>query len=112
MAAVTILFTQEPPRIPASECATLAVRIELDTRGAGRCNAGSELAGKPRVARRPVNPMHLVDTTLFYSPTSGGIRRYLNAKHAWLQANTTWEHTMVVPGPEDRVDRGDVCTLG
>jgi len=55
--------------------------------------------------------MHLVDTTLFYSPTSGGIRRYLNAKHAWLKANTAWEHTIVVPGPEDRVDRGDVCTL-
>src|SRR5882757_9880785 len=86
-------------------------RIELDTRGAERCNAGSELAGKPRVARRPVNPMHLVDTTLFYSPTSGGIRRYLDAKHAWLKAHTTWEHTIVVPGPEDRVDRGDVCAL-
>ena len=55
--------------------------------------------------------MHLVDTTCL-SPTSGGIRRYLNAKHAWLKANTAWEHTIVVPGPEDRVDRGDVCTLG
>jgi alpha-1,6-mannosyltransferase len=75
------------------------------------CNAGSELAGKPRVARHPVNPMHLVDTTLFYSPTSGGIRRYLNAKHAWLKAHTAWEHSIVVPGSEDRVDRGDVCTL-
>ena len=51
--------------------------------------------------------MHLVDTTLFYSPTSGGIRRYLNAKHAWLKAHTAWEHSIVVPGPEDRVDRGD-----
>jgi alpha-1,6-mannosyltransferase len=55
--------------------------------------------------------MHLVDTTLFYSPTSGGVKRYLNAKHAWLKAHTSWEHTMVVPGPEDRVDRGGVCTL-
>jgi alpha-1,6-mannosyltransferase len=56
--------------------------------------------------------MHLVDTTLFYSPTSGGIKRYLDAKHAWLAAHTSWEHTMVVPGPEDRIDRGGVCTLG
>ncbi|HET9388346.1 MAG TPA: glycosyltransferase [Steroidobacteraceae bacterium] len=55
--------------------------------------------------------MHLVDTTIFYSPTSGGVKRYLNAKHAWLQANTAWEHTIVVPGPEDQVDRGGVCTL-
>ena len=56
--------------------------------------------------------MHLVDTTLFYSPTSGGVKRYLDAKHAWLQAHTSWEHTIVVPGPEDRVDRGGTCTLG
>jgi alpha-1,6-mannosyltransferase len=56
--------------------------------------------------------MHLVDTTLFYSPTSGGIKRYLDAKHAWLAAHTSWEHTMVVPGPEDRIDRGGICTLG
>jgi alpha-1,6-mannosyltransferase len=55
--------------------------------------------------------MHLVDTTLFYSPTSGGVKRYLDAKHAWLSAHTSWEHTIVVPGPEDRVDRGNVCTL-
>jgi len=55
--------------------------------------------------------MHLVDTTIFYSPTSGGVKRYLNAKHAWLQANTAWEHTIVVPGPKDQVDRGGVCTL-
>jgi alpha-1,6-mannosyltransferase len=55
--------------------------------------------------------MHLVDTTLFYSPTSGGIKRYLDAKHAWLAAHTSWEHTIVVPGPDDRVDRGGVSTL-
>ena len=55
--------------------------------------------------------MHLVDTTLFYSPTSGGVKRYLDAKHAWLMAHTTWEHTIVVPGPEDRIERSGVCTL-
>jgi len=56
--------------------------------------------------------MHLVDTTLFYSPTSGGVKRYLDAKHAWLSSHTSWEHTIVVPGPEDRADRGGICTLG
>lgn len=55
--------------------------------------------------------MHLVDTTLFYSPTSGGVKRYLNAKHAWLAANTSWEHTIVVPGREDQFQRGGLCTL-
>ncbi|MDB6090794.1 MAG: hypothetical protein JWN85_3578 [Gammaproteobacteria bacterium] len=55
--------------------------------------------------------MHLVDTTLFYSPTSGGVKRYISAKHAWLRANTSWEHTIVVPGEEDHFERGEVCTL-
>src|ERR1700730_7440658 len=55
--------------------------------------------------------MHLVDTTLFYSPTSGGVKRYLSAKHAWLAAHTSWEHTIVVPGRDTQIERGAVCTL-
>jgi alpha-1,6-mannosyltransferase len=55
--------------------------------------------------------MHLVDTTLFHSPTSGGVKRYLSAKHAWLAAHTCWEHTLVVPGREAQLERGGVCTL-
>jgi len=56
------------------------------------------------------NP-HLVDTTLFFSPTSGGVRRYLTAKHAWLAAHSRWQHTLVVPGAVDRTERGGVCTI-
>jgi alpha-1,6-mannosyltransferase len=55
--------------------------------------------------------VHLVDTTLFYSPTSGGVKRYLNAKHAWLAAHSSWLHTIVVPGEENHMERGGVCTL-
>lgn len=55
--------------------------------------------------------MHLVDTTLFFSPTSGGVRRYLTAKHAWLAAHTSWRHTMVVPGDEHRFAPGEVTTI-
>jgi alpha-1,6-mannosyltransferase len=55
--------------------------------------------------------MHLVDTTLFYSPTSGGVRRYLSAKHAWLKAHTACKHTIVVPGDSFRVMPGDVTTV-
>jgi alpha-1,6-mannosyltransferase len=55
--------------------------------------------------------MHLVDTTLFYSPTSGGVKRYLTAKHAWLRANTSWKHTVVVPAREDHYEPGELCTL-
>jgi alpha-1,6-mannosyltransferase len=54
---------------------------------------------------------HLVDTTLFYSPTSGGVKRYLTAKHNWLAAHSRWQHTLVVPGERDRTERGGVCTL-
>jgi alpha-1,6-mannosyltransferase len=55
--------------------------------------------------------MHLVDTTLFYSPTSGGVKRYLSAKHHWLATRTSWEHTIVVPGRGLHFERGSVCTL-
>ena len=55
--------------------------------------------------------VHLVDATLFYSPTSGGVKRYLSAKHAWLAAHTSWEHTIVVPGRDTHIERGSVCTL-
>ena len=55
--------------------------------------------------------LHLVDTTLFFSPTSGGVKRYLTAKHSWLAAYTRWQHTLVVPGARDRTERGGVCTL-
>jgi alpha-1,6-mannosyltransferase len=55
--------------------------------------------------------LHLVDTTLFYSPTSGGVKRYLTAKHSWLSAHRGWQHTLVVPGERDRTERGGVCTL-
>jgi alpha-1,6-mannosyltransferase len=42
--------------------------------------------------------MHVVDATLFFSPTSGGVKRYLLAKHEWMRAHTNWRHSLVVPG--------------
>jgi len=44
---------------------------------------------------------HLVDVTMFFSPTSGGIRRYLLAKHRWLRQHTRIKHTILVPGQRD-----------
>jgi len=55
--------------------------------------------------------MHLVDTTVFYSPTSGGVKRYLTAKHAWLRANTSWKHSILVPGESEHLEPGDVSTI-
>src|SRR5450759_1919831 len=64
-----------------------------------------------RCANSPGLRMHVVDTTLFYSPTSGGVKRYLTAKHAWLTAHTSWQHSMVVPGDTEYVERGGLCTV-
>lgn len=58
-----------------------------------------------------MNPHRLVDTTLFYSPTSGGVRRYLTAKHAWLAAQPGWHHTLLVPGAIQRLEPGGLSTL-
>ena len=51
---------------------------------------------------------HLVDTTLFYSPTSGGVRRYLLEKQAWLRGHASWRHTLLVPGLIDRGVAGSI----
>jgi alpha-1,6-mannosyltransferase len=43
--------------------------------------------------------MHLCDLTMFYAPHSGGVRRYLDAKHDWLARHTLVRHTLLTPGP-------------
>jgi alpha-1,6-mannosyltransferase len=55
--------------------------------------------------------MHVVDATLFYSPTSGGVKRYLLAKHDWMRAHTNWRHTMVVPGEQSTHSPGDLSMV-
>jgi alpha-1,6-mannosyltransferase len=55
--------------------------------------------------------MHIVDTTLFFSPTSGGVRRYLTAKHDWLRVNTAHRHTILVPGERDWLEPGGISTI-
>src|SRR6185503_21064423 len=42
-------------------------------------------------------PLHLVDATMFWSPTGGGVRRYLQTKHAWLAGQPRWRHSIAVP---------------
>src|SRR5579862_4623675 len=77
----------------------------------GACWHASSVLGWAPPSLDAVESMHLVDTTLFYSPTSGGVKRYLSAKHAWLRANTSWRHTIVVPAEEDHFEPGGICTL-
>lgn len=55
--------------------------------------------------------MHVVDATLFFSPTSGGVKRYLLAKHEWMRANTRWRHSLVVPGEHEVHAPGEVTTV-
>lgn len=45
--------------------------------------------------------MHLLDMTLFYAPESGGVKRYLSAKHGWLQGHKQVTNTLLVPGETD-----------
>jgi alpha-1,6-mannosyltransferase len=55
--------------------------------------------------------MHVVDATLFYSPTSGGVKRYLLAKHQWMHEHTGWRHSIVVPGESGAHVPGDISTV-
>ncbi len=55
--------------------------------------------------------MHVVDTTLFFSPTSGGVKRYLLAKHEWMREHTSWRHSLVVPGDRSTCAPGDISMI-
>lgn len=55
--------------------------------------------------------MHIVDTTLFFSPTSGGVKRYLTAKHAWLRSHSAHRHSILVPGERTQLAPGDISTI-
>ncbi len=55
--------------------------------------------------------MHVVDATLFFSPTSGGVKRYLLAKHEWMRAHTNWRHSLVVPGESPTHVPGDISMV-
>lgn len=40
---------------------------------------------------------HLMDVTMCWGPQSGGIRRYVLAKRAWLAQSAAWRHTLMSP---------------
>lgn len=55
---------------------------------------------------------HLVDTTMLFAPKSGGVKRYLLAKQAWLrEARPQVQHTLVVPGPATRESARGTVTI-
>jgi alpha-1,6-mannosyltransferase len=54
----------------------------------------------------------LVDTTMLYAPRSGGVKRYLLSKKAWLTANRPGvSHGLIVPGARHRIAPDDTLHL-
>ncbi|MEP6485573.1 MAG: glycosyltransferase [Rudaea sp.] len=45
--------------------------------------------------------MHVADITLFFAPHSGGVKRYLLAKHRHFNAQVGLRHSLIVPGRRD-----------
>ncbi len=55
---------------------------------------------------------HLLDTTMLYAPRSGGVKRYLTAKRAWLErARPGVRHTLVVPGARSGADGEGIVSI-
>ena len=50
--------------------------------------------------------VHIADITMFYAPTSGGVRSYLTNKHQYLATQAGVRHSMLVPGPREAHDGG------
>lgn len=73
-----------------------------------------EVADTLRVLRaqaRDERP-RLVDTTMLYAPRSGGVKRYLLSKRAWLAENRPdVAHSLVVPGAKHRADADGIVQL-
>ncbi|CAN7225050.1 glycosyltransferase [Brevundimonas sp. LjRoot202] len=54
----------------------------------------------------------LVDTTMLYAPRSGGVKRYLLSKKAWLEAERPGvAHSLVVPGAHHKAGSDGVVQL-
>lgn len=49
--------------------------------------------------------MKICDVTQFYSPVSGGVKRYLTEKRDYISQYTEHEHVLIVPGPRHSVER-------
>jgi alpha-1,6-mannosyltransferase len=55
--------------------------------------------------------LKICDVTQFYSPVSGGVKRYLTEKRDYLEQYTDHEHVLVVPGPHNTVERKGRLTV-
>ena len=54
----------------------------------------------------------LIDTTMLYAPRSGGVKRYLLSKKAWIAENRPGvSHSLVVPGARHKAGSDDIIKL-
>ncbi|MCE0483653.1 MAG: glycosyltransferase [Methylacidiphilales bacterium] len=49
--------------------------------------------------------MKICDVTQFYSPVSGGVKRYISEKRRHVVEHTRDEHHLIIPGAETRYER-------
>ncbi|MDD2707796.1 MAG: glycosyltransferase [Verrucomicrobiae bacterium] len=49
--------------------------------------------------------LKICDVTQFYSPVSGGVKRYLTEKRDYLEQYTDHEHVLIVPGPRTTMEQ-------
>lgn len=74
--------------------------------------AGSPPAATPGFAGRSPRPLKICDLTQFYSPVSGGVKRYLHEKVAYLsRRRPDCRHVLVVPGAEDTRREEGIATI-
>jgi alpha-1,6-mannosyltransferase len=50
-------------------------------------------------------PLKICDIVQFYSTMSGGVRRYIHEKIAYLLANTAHSHVLIIPSYRDAITR-------
>lgn len=54
----------------------------------------------------------LVDTTMLYAPRSGGVKRYLLSKKAWIEGNRPGvSHSLIVPGARHKARTDGIVQL-
>ena len=58
-------------------------------------------------SRRPTprNAVKICDVTQFYSPVSGGVKRYISEKRRYTVEHTRDEHHLIIPGSDNRYER-------
>ena len=73
---------------------------------------GVHIADTVRFDRsRDPEPVHLVDSTMLFAPKSGGVKRYLLAKHHWMSQRPGLLHSIVAPGARTQGRPGGIMTL-